>query len=303
MNYKQLIIMKKLISHIAILCILMMMSGCRFSEDCNYTGNVHIMMDWESLWGDIKKPDTLTALFYRGDKVSAQRMLLGDTIYENIPSGESHLIAINQPVSTDFVRLDFLPEAEIHLPTYFEGNIRAVNECPMICTFNGNLTIPIEGTVQQTVSPLPIVKQMYFIVHVIKEGVTGNVSSCKASLSGIPTAYSLSRKEAMRSKATVYFPLEKSESEEEGEEYRHSFYVLGVNPTKDGVESISKKISVTVILDDGEVKSEEVDITSELDAFTSNVFKCEVTVKITAVSTNVEISSWEQGTWDQIVIQ
>lgn len=303
MNYKQLIIMKKLISHIAILCILMMMSGCRFSEDCNYTGNVHIMMDWESLWGDIKKPDTLTALFYRGDKVSAQRMLLGDTIYENIPSGESHLIAINQPGSTDFVRLDFLPEAEIHLPTYFEGNIRAVNECPMICTFNGNLTIPIEGTVQQTVSPLPIIKQMVFIVHIVKEGVTGNVTSCQASLSGIPTGYSLNKQEAIRSKATVFFSLEPYANPEGKEEFRHHFFVLGVNPTKVGEDIIGKKLSVTVTLDDGEVKSEEVDITTELDRFTSNIFKCEVTVKITSVSTNIEIASWKQGTWDQIVIQ
>ena len=90
---------------------------------------------------------------------------------------------------------------------------------------------------------------------------------------------------------------------EEEEDYKHSFFVLGVNPAKDGEEDIAKKLSVTVTLDDGEVKSEDVDITAELDRFTSNVFKCEVTVKITSVSTNVEIASWEQGTWDQIVIQ
>lgn len=303
MNYKQRKIMMKLMPHIVILCIILMMSSCRFSEECNYTGNVQIVMDWESLWGDIEKPDTLNTFFYRGERASAQRMLLGDTIYENIPSGETNMIVINQPVGTEYVGLEYLPEAEIHLPTYFEGNIRAVNECPMICAFNGNMTVPIEGVVKQVVTPLPIIKQMIFVVHIVKEGVTGNVTSCQASLSGISTGYSLNKQEAVRSKATVFFPLSRYEDPEDNEVYKHHFFVLGVNPAKLGEDIIEKKLSVTVTLDDGEVKSEELDLTAELDHFTSNIFKCEVMVKITSVSTSVEIASWKQGAWGQIVIQ
>ena len=37
--------MNKLIQYIAILCIVMSMSSCRFSEECNYTGNVELIMD------------------------------------------------------------------------------------------------------------------------------------------------------------------------------------------------------------------------------------------------------------------
>ena len=295
--------MMKPIRNILLSGAILMMSGCQFSEDCNYTGSVQLTMDWESLWGDIQKPDSLNVLFYRADRLSAREILLGDTLYGNIPSGETEMIVVNQPAGAECSRPESFTNSEIRLPTYFEGNIRAVRECPMICAFNGHLTVPIEDIVQETVTPLPIIKQMFFIVHVIKEGVTGNISSCKASLSGIPTAYSLSGKEAIRGKATVYFPLEKKKSEEEGEEYRHSFYVLGVNPTKSGEESISKKLSVTVTLDDGEVKSEDVDLTAELDHFTSNIFKCEVAVKITSVSTSVEIASWKQGAWGQVVIQ
>lgn len=294
--------MNKLIQHIAILCIVMSMSSCRFSEECNYTGNVELIMDWESMWGDLLKPDSLTTLFYHNDRLSALRTLLGDTVYESIPSGETEMIIYNRAKGTESIGLDIYQNGELHLPTYFEGNIRAVNECPMICAFNTHLLVPIEDVVQQTVTPLPVVKQMVFIVHVVKDGVTGNVQECRASVSGIATGYSLSRQEAIRSKATVFFPLKRDMKEEE-EDYKHSFFVLGVNPAKDGEEDIAKKLSVTVTLDDGEVKSEDVDITAELDRFTSNVFKCEVTVKITAVSTNVEIASWEQGTWDQIVIQ
>ena len=294
--------MNKLIQYIAILCIVMSKSSCRCSEECNYTGNVELIMDWESMWGDLLKPDSLTTLFYHNDRLSALRTLLGDTVYESIPSGEMEMIIYNRAKGTESIGLDIFQNGELHLPTYFEGNIRAVNECPMICAFNTHLLVPIEDVVQQTVTPLPVVKQMVFIVHVVKDGVTGIVQKCRASVSGIATGYSLSRQEPIRSKATVFFPLERDMKEEE-EDYKHSFFVLGVNPAKDGEEDIAKKLSVTVTLDDGEVKSEDVDITAELDRFTSNVFKCEVTVKITAVSTNVEIASWEQGTWDQIVIQ
>ena len=74
--------MNKLIQYIAILCIVMSMSSCRFSEECNYTGNVELIMDWESMWGDLLKPDSLTTLFYHNDRLSALRTLLGDTVYE-----------------------------------------------------------------------------------------------------------------------------------------------------------------------------------------------------------------------------
>lgn len=294
--------MNKQIQYMTIMCIVFAMSSCRFSEECYYTGNVQLTMDWESMWGDLLKPDSLTALFYHNDKLTASKTLLGDTIYEKIAAGETEMIIYNQAKGTKSSGLDMYPDGELHLPTYFEGNTRAVNECPMICAYNSHLLVPIEDVVQETVSPLPIVKQMVFVVHIVKEGVTGDVASCKASLSGIATGYSLNRREEIRSKATVFFPLERNNNEEQ-EEYEHSFFVLGVNPSQDGVESISKKLSVTVTLDDGEVRSEDVDITAELDHFTSNIFRCDVTVKITAVSTSVEIASWEQGVWNQIVIQ
>ena len=303
MNYNiRRTIMIKIKSYTAFLFILLTMSSCQFSEDCNYAGNVQLIMDWESMWGNLLKPDSLTALFYRNGNLNTKNTLLGDTIYENIPSGETEMIIYNQAEGTTSTGLDIYTNGELHLPTYFEGNIRAVNDCPMICGFNSCLNVPIESTVKQLVTPLPIVKQMIFIVHIIREGVTGNITSCEASLSGIATGYSLSRQEAIRSKATVFFPLERDTKEEE-EDYKHSLFVLGVNPAKDGEESISKKLSVTVALDDGEVKSEDVDITAELENFTANVFKCEVNVKITSLSTTVEIASWKQGVWNQIIIQ
>ena len=101
MNYNiRRTIMIKIKSYTAFLFILLTMSSCQFSEDCYYVGNVQLIMDWESMWGNLLKPDSLTALFYRNGNLNTKNVLLGDTIYENIPSGETEMIIYNQAEGT-----------------------------------------------------------------------------------------------------------------------------------------------------------------------------------------------------------
>lgn len=296
--------MIKLKLYTAFLFVLFIMGSCRFSEECNYTGSVELSLDWESLWGNLQKPDSLTVLFYKDGRSPVRKDLYGhttDTIYNNIPSGNTNLIIFNKPDGVQSYTLSQLHNAELRLPTYFEGNIRAVEECPMICEINNDIVVPIEGMVQQAISPLPIVKQLSFVVNVIREGVTGELATCNASLTGIPTGYSLSSGEPTDTKATVFFSLSKDEGDSNS--FSHSFFVLGVNPDRPDQESIPKKLSVSIVLDDGEAKDAEFDLTGLLNEFTSNIFKCEVSVKITALSTEVTIVKWEQGTWGQVTIQ
>lgn len=284
---------------IALLCIALSTSSCRFSEECYYTGSVDIMMDWDALWGNIIKPDTLTVLFYKDNQPPVKKQLVGDTIYSNIPAGPTELFLFNQPNDIRCKSIESLNNAELQLSTYFEGNIRAAKECPMICTFPSSLLVPIDKVVQQQVSPMPIVKELDFTVNVIRNGVMGNLKSCNATLSGIATRYSLQLKETIRSKATVYFSLEKGNEDV----FKHNFYVLGVNPDNENDEKIEKVLSVTVVLDDGETRSIDVNLSEQLNQFSSNVFKCTIDITISSLSTDVNIKNWEQGVWDQIIIQ
>lgn len=296
--------MIKMKSYTAFLFILFTLASCRFSEECTYTGSVELSLDWESLWGNLQKPDSLTVLFYKDGKLPVREDLLGhttDTIYDNIPSGSTNLIIFNKPATVQSHALSELSHAELRLPTYFEGNIRAVAESPMICEANHEVTVPIDNMTQQSISPLPIVKQLSFVVNVIREGVTGELATCTASLSGIPTGYSLSRREATPTKATVFFSLSKDEGDTDS--FSHSFFVLGVNPDQPGQESIPKKLSISITLEDGEARDADFDLTGLLNEFNSNIFKCEVSVKITALSTEVTVVDWEQGTWSQFTIQ
>ena len=282
----------------------LLVTSCRFSEECNYTGSVEITSDWESLWGNLQKPDSLIALFYRDGDIPIKKRLFGsstDTLYTGIPSGNTDMVVYNQPDGVQSKGLEVLSGAELRLPTHFEGNILAIGECPMICSANHFFTVPIDDQIEQPISPLPIVKQLSFVVNVIREGITGELSTCSASLSGIPTRYSLHRREAMRTKATVFFSLSKDAGDSDS--FSHSFFVLGVNPDQHDQEIIPKKLSITITLDDGEVKDADFDLTELLNEFKSNIFKCEVSVKITALSTEVTVVKWEQGTWEQVTIQ
>lgn len=280
--------------------VLYLLSSCQFSEECKYTGNVELIMDWESLWGNLQKPESLNALFYKEGDHQLSKVILGDTIYQNIPAGDTELITYNHPSEIKFEGDGTSSNAEIHLPTYFEGNIRAVKESPMICSTNGSFIVPIEGTIKHTIIPHPIVKQLNFVVKVIKEGKVGNIKSCRASLSGISTGYSLSTRTPIRSKATVFFPLESNGKEDT---FKHNFFVLGVNPDLPGEESIANKLVVTILLDDGETKSSEIELSDKFNLFSDNIFTCQVDITISALSTDIIISDWEQGNWDQIIIQ
>lgn len=284
---------------LAILCILTVTS-CQFSEECNYTGSVEVTMDWDSLWGNLQKPDSLTALFYREGEFPVKKGLVGDTTYLGIPAGDTDLLTFNLPSNIEFRESGSSRDTELHLPTYFEGNTRAVGECPMICSASGTFLVPIDATVKQLVAPLPIVKQLIFIVNVVKlGGDMGELSTANASLSGISTGYSLYRREPIRTKATIFFPLERGEKDT----FTHCFFVLGVNPNTPNQEPIPNKLTVTVLLDDGESKAVDIDLTKQLDQFTSNIFKCEIDIEISALSVGISITDWEQGTWGQITIQ
>lgn len=282
-----------------VMLLALTLGSCKFSEECDYTGSVELVMDWDSLWGDLQKPESLQALFYRNGESPIQKELLGDTVYNDIPSGDTELITYNHPANVQGKGFEILNNTELHLPTYFIGNVRAVNECPMLCSVTNFFTTPIDGTVRQPVAPLPIVKQLSFTVNVIKEGVTGEVVDCNASLSGVATGYSLGKKEPIRSKATVFFPLKRGKDDS----FSHNFFVLGVNPDARNVESIPKKLTVAIALNDGETKSAELDLTDQLNEFTSNIFKCAVYIRISALTTDIGITSWEEGAWDHIVIQ
>lgn len=282
-------VIKKLIVSLTLVLVL---TGCQFSEDCRYTGNVLVLADWDNLWDTLEKPESLEVFFY--GKSLDPKAFFGDTLYSGISSGNSNILIYNPHEDIIIKGKETLATAEIHLPTYFNGNTRAVKESPLICTSYEQALIPIEDVVTVRTSPRPIVKQMDFTINIVSQGQIGEILSCDAMLSGMTTGYSLMTNQPhSNNRASVFFPLQKIDSAQ----FRHDFFVLGVAPSAQNI------LTITVKLSDGEVKTSAIDLSTELNSFTDDIFSCCIDVNITAASIEVTISQWEQGIFGQLIIQ
>ena len=270
------------------------LSGCDFTEDCHYTGSVRVRMDWSELAAGLSRPDTLSAFFYHPDYRPEEHALSGDTTYDSITAGETALLLLNLPEGVEMKRTVRLADAALLLPTRLEGNLRVVEGCPLICSFRDGFMTPVEDTICRTAVPRPLTGQIILKAHILREGVTAEVDTCTASLSGISTVYALGSGEASRNDASVCFPLVREGSTDT---FMKSFFVLGVsggNPNR---------FAVTVRLEDGETRHAEIDLSKQLAGFEGGVFEAEMTITLTALGMEISVGSWNQGGFGDIIIQ
>ena len=270
------------------------LSGCDFTEDCHYTGSVGVRMDWSELAAGLSRPDTLSAFFYHPDFRPEEHVLVGDTAYDSITAGETTLCLLNLPQGIEMRQTASLSEAALQLPTHLEGNLRVVDGCPLICFFRDDFMTPVEDTICRTARPQPLTGQIILKAHILREGITAEVDTCTASLSGISTEYALGSGEASRNDATVCFPLEK---EQGTDTFTKRFFVLGVSGDNPNI------FSVTVRLEDGETRHAETDLSEQLAGFKNGVFEAEITITLTALGMEISIGSWNQGEYGDIIIQ
>lgn len=270
------------------------LAGCDFTEDCHYTGSVGVRMDWSGLASGLPRPDTLSAFFYHPDYYPEEHVLAGDTAYGGITAGETTLFLLNLPQGVEMKRTAGLSDAVLELPTRFEGNLRVVDGCPLICSFRDEFMTPVEDTIYRTAVPRPLTGQIILKAHILREGVTAEVDTCTASLSGISTVYALAGGEASRNDASVCFPLAR---EGDTDTFMKSFFVLGVSGDN------PNRFAVTVRLEDGETRHAEIDLSEQLAGFKSGVFEAEMTITLTALGMEISIGSWNQGEYGDIIIQ
>lgn len=275
-------------------------SSCSFyfTENCDYRGNLKVSLDWDGLWTKVQHPECLRAIIYKENHSVYDGKIHGDTILRDIPAGRVRALFFNPPEDKSF---PYFTESEFFLQTFFDGNVRVIEPCPMICSWQRQIEIPIHGTVSEIVSPIPLVKQINFILNIRRNDVSGTVDHIKGYLSGIPTGYSLSRNEPIRSKGTVVF-APKRDNKSSKERYIESFYVLGTNPPHPEKEDIKKKASFFIKLSDGEIQELEIDVSEQLNHFSANIFLCEVTIDITTAVPSIEITSWKEGVWDEFTL-
>lgn len=277
--------------------VLSLFSCHAFTEDCHYMGGVAVRMDWSDL-GPVPRPDSLVALFYHPGYGPEIRTLRGDTVYDSITAGETTMLLLNVPPGLELHTGDSPGESTLTLPTRFEGSLRVSDGCPPVCVWRDGFMVPVEDIIHRTAVPRPLTKLIILKAYIVREGVTADVDTCLASLSGISTVYNLGTGEASQNDATVRVQLRQAAQEEEHTDtFTGSFHVPGVkgeNPNR---------FSVYLVLEDGETRRAELDLTRELSTFTEDIFTASIRITITALGMDISVGSWSQGSSGEIIIQ
>lgn len=281
----------------------LIMSGCvqfSFEDDCTYSGNLQLRLEWDEFWGKLAHPSSLQGIFYLPSASPRVESISGDALIKDLPSGSISMLFYNRLPGVDYRDLEVREKGEIYLPTRFEGNIRYVDSAPLLCSYAGDVTIPIDATVHKIINPKPLGQQIIFSVYLTKDDAA-MVRQLDADLSGVSTGYSLAKNEAIRSKANIRFPLK--EVNTQPLLYSNQVHVLGVNPPRPGEEPIAKKLALRLMLESGQEMATELDLTGQLDRFTGRVCHCTLALRIVSTSLFVEISGWEEGDWKDGSIQ
>lgn len=287
----------KILKNTTLALTVALLSACSFTEECDYTGNVNVLIDYEEFWKDMPKPEDFNIVFNSKKRDNDKRILKGDTTYTDMPSVGTDIWVYNKPEGVEFKNGD----REVHLPTHFDGNTRYTQEAPMIAVYRGHVNVPIEDTERHIVSPRPVVKEIDMNITIDREGDVGEVAGVEAYLSGINTGYDLEKDEPIHSKGTVKFGLSKVVDSKKTH-YRHRFFVFGVNTPKEGYERIPKKLLVSIRFKNGDVRTREIDISEQLDKLNTSRFECHVNVRITALSLDLTLVKWGQGAWGEVVL-
>lgn len=267
----------------ACLLSLLAMSGCSFSEECSYVGDVEVLLDWDALWKHLPPTSELTAVFYGSQGVAAEQEIKRGSPLSAIPSGEACLLVYN-PAEGIELKETGGPYPELRQATYYNGTDLAVRECPMICVGTGELTVPVGETLYQLINPLPVVRQLTFTVTVLQRSGAEAPVSAEASLGGVYTGYSIVDRSPIGSSARVFFPLTRGK---DGKLSR-SLYVLGLNP--DGGQLLNLSVPSAA----GEIKVENLDLNKSFKSFTADRLLCEIKVDATVSPARVSVSNLEQ---------
>lgn len=270
------------------LLVALAVTGCDFSEECSYTGNAEILADWDTLWEYIDETNALTAVFYKGDGTSVSYPVERGVACQRVSSGGTRLLVYNAAEGVEVKETaDGYPE--LQQATFYNGDVLAVGECPMVCAGTAELTVPVDGTVYQLVNLAPVVKRLNFKVNVSNAQSLGGVASVIASFGGVATGYSMNERIPTGASATVFFPLEQSGVQ--SEVFSHELNVFGVSADGTG------QLAVEVKYKNGSSKVYNLNLKATLNKFTKDVFLCEVELRASETATNASVTKWTQESW------
>jgi hypothetical protein len=282
-----------------LITLTLLTSSCDFSEECHYKGDVQLFFDWKKLVDGDAVPQRMETFFYGEGTIPQSFILSKDTLLTGIAAGQQQVVTLNHPSQVTFTGTENFETLQLCLPTFMEKRSLHTTEAPMIYMDQQQIKVEPYDTVSCHLVPQPIIQQVNFEFEVIRDIAVAAPQKLDAELSGVSTAYLISRMEAVRSSAILGFSTQK-ESENE---FKKSIRVLGLNPSVSGLEAIPKILSVSLTLEDGHLYSSEIDLTNKFENFQTGVLTCRIEIHITNQGMSMQIADWKTLDWGDIHIQ
>lgn len=279
-------IFKTIVIALTATCILNGCSLVDFSEDCTYYGDVEIRYDWSGLLKGDTKPEEMQTVFYTtgNSAASYSHTLRRDTILTGTQEGQYKVLSYNPAEG-----LTFSDQAKtVSLPVYRENNKSYTIQAPLLYAALSDILVqPFETTPCKLV-PVSCIQQVMTDFVLIKENLDSDVISLSGELNGVSTCYNL--QDMIMGESFACLPFKSVKQPDNNLKANMRVFGLGANSTE--LNTTPNNLGVSVLLSDGTLYQEIIDLTDTFYGFTSPAIHLTIEIKLSALGMNISLTDW-----------
>ena len=291
-----------------VICIFLIITcfiKCSSKDESKETshGFIWYSLKWEQTMNGYTIPQKLRYCFYPLEK-GAMTQIEGDAqgLRFTLPADKYRLLIFNCDADNiQFRDMESFETAEAYISeTKASGNVTS-GHTPLYGIVVNDLVVEAnEGTQnKREFSPVPLIREVTFD---IKVGGMEYIKDCKGALSGVPSAFNLSRLEIIPDKTTT-LNFEATPSEEG---VKAKIMILGTAPKQGETTPTTPKneVKLDFTLTDGSTSSATLDLGKSIGTTEGNNINVDVSVTIAkTASFTVMVNSWEVSAGDNMIIE
>lgn len=272
------------------------------SEQSSY-GFISYSLKWEQAMSGYKNPQKLRYCFYPQEK-GAMTQIEGnaDGLQFTLPPDKYRLLIFNCDADNiQFRNMESFETAEAYIPeTKASGSVTS-GRTPLYGIAINDLKVEAdEGTQnKREFSPTPLIREVTLDIKV--DGME-YIKDCKGGLSGVPSAFNLSKLEIVPDKTTtVNFETTPSK-----EGVKANIMILGTAPKQGETPPTTptNEVKLDFTLTDGSTSSSTLDLGESIGTTEGNNVNVDVSVTVEkTASFTVKIDKWEVSAGDNMVIE
>lgn len=272
------------------------------SEQSSY-GFISYSLKWEQAMSGYKNPQKLRYCFYPQEK-GAMTQIEGnaDGLQFTLPPDKYRLLIFNCDADNiQFRNMESFETAEAYIPeTKASGSVTS-GRTPLYGIAINDLKVEAdEGTQnKREFSPTPLIREVTLDIKV--DGME-YIKDCKGGLSGVPSAFNLSKLEIVPDKTTtVNFETTPSK-----EGVKANIMILGTAPKHGETPPTTptNEVKLDFTLTDGSTSSSTLDLGESIGTTEGNNVNVDVSVTVEkTASFTVKIDKWEVSAGDNMVIE